>query len=131
MAASRDSWLRFVVWASFAERPIAVAVLLGGDGSQGGRAFAFHVVRSCGQRVRLQPLRDEAVHGRKKARIDPTVHCLARCAMDLAMMAAAERHNKLIADLATESALLREAQMMGILSACAHKSDRAGMGGDL
>jgi hypothetical protein len=34
--------------------------------------------------------------------------------MDLAMMAAAERHIELIADLATESALLREAQMMEI-----------------
>jgi hypothetical protein len=35
-------------------------------------------------------------------------------AMGLAMMAAAQRHGELIADLATECALLREAQMMGI-----------------
>jgi hypothetical protein len=35
-------------------------------------------------------------------------------AVDLAMMAAAERHGELIADLATKRPLLGKAQMMGI-----------------
>ena len=35
-------------------------------------------------------------------------------AMELAMMAAAERNGELVADLATKRSLLCEAQMMGI-----------------
>ena len=35
-------------------------------------------------------------------------------AMDLTMMAAAERHSELVADLATKCLLLGKAQMMGI-----------------
>ena len=34
--------------------------------------------------------------------------------MDLAMMASAQRHGELIADLAAEGAVLREAKMMSI-----------------
>ncbi len=35
-------------------------------------------------------------------------------AMDLAVMASAQRHSELIADFSTERAVLREPQMMGI-----------------
>jgi hypothetical protein len=95
-----------------AERPITFAVQLGGDGSQGGRAFAFHFARSCRQRMHLQPQRAGS-EGRINASSFPPRGFIAR-AMDLAMMAAAQRHGELIADLAANRAVLREAQMMGI-----------------
>ena len=62
--------------------------------------------------MRLQPKRTGS-DSRLNASICPPCGFITR-AMGLAMMAAAERHYELIADLAPESALLREAQMMGI-----------------
>ena len=74
--------------------------------------YAVHFVGSCWQRVRLQPERAGS-DSRINAGIFPPCGFIAT-AMDLAMMAAAQRHGELIADLATECAVLREAQMMGI-----------------
>ena len=62
--------------------------------------------------MRLQPKRAGG-NGRINASLFPPCGFITT-AMGLAMMAAAQRHGKFIADLSTESALLHEAQMMGI-----------------
>jgi hypothetical protein len=48
--------------------------------------------------------------------------------MELAMVTAAERHRGLVADLATERALLRKPQIMWICRLA--PADKAGMGGN-
>ena len=62
--------------------------------------------------MRLQP-QAPGGDGRINASIFPPCGFIAT-AMDLAMMASAQRHRELIADLTAECAVLREAQMMGI-----------------
>jgi len=62
--------------------------------------------------MRLQPERAGS-DGRINASLFPPCGFITT-AMGLAMMAAAQRHGKFIADLSTKSALLHEAQMMGI-----------------
>ena len=62
--------------------------------------------------MRFQPQRAGS-DGRIDASLFPPCGFIAT-AMDLAMMAPAQRHGELIADLAAERAVLREAQMMGI-----------------
>jgi hypothetical protein len=62
--------------------------------------------------MRLQP-QASGSDGRINASIFPPCGFIST-AMDLAMMASAQRHGELIADLAAEGAVLREAQMMGI-----------------
>jgi hypothetical protein len=62
--------------------------------------------------MRLQPKRTGSA-GRIDASIFPPC-CLVATAMDLAMMAAAERRRELIADPAAKRPMLGEAQMMRI-----------------
>ena len=62
--------------------------------------------------MRLQPQRAGG-GGRVDASLLPPGRFVA-AAMDLAMMAAAERHRELVADLAAERPMLGEAQMMRI-----------------
>ena len=62
--------------------------------------------------MRLQPQRAGS-NGRINASIFPPSDFIAT-AMDLAMMAAAQRHGELIADLAPERWVLREAQVVSI-----------------
>ena len=62
--------------------------------------------------MRLQPQRAGG-DTRINASLLPPCRFVAT-AMDLAMMAAAERHGELIADLAAKRSMLGEAQMMGI-----------------
>ena len=69
-------------------------------------------LRSCRQRMRLQPQRAGS-DGWINAGLFPPCGFIAT-AMDLAMMASAQRHGELIAHLAAERAMLREAQMMGV-----------------
>ena len=62
--------------------------------------------------MRLQPERASR-GGRIDASFLPPCRFFAT-AMDLAMMAAAERHSELIADFAAKGPVLRKAQMVGI-----------------
>ena len=62
--------------------------------------------------MHLEPQRTGA-GGRINASLLPPRRFVAT-AMDLAMMAAAERDRELVADLAAERSVLSEAQMMGI-----------------
>ena len=64
------------------------------------------------QRMRLQPQRAGG-DGRIDTGLFPPCGFIAT-AMDLTVMAPAQRHGELIADFAPERAVLREAQMMGI-----------------
>ena len=66
---------------------------------------------SCRQRMRSSQSARALILGSTPAFFHHAVH---RQRMDFAMMAAAQRHDELIADLAAEGAALREAQMMGI-----------------
>jgi hypothetical protein len=110
---SRDKWLRFIIRAWFGDRPITLGVsLISADSGNGGRAFAPHFIRTRRQRMRLQPKRTGSA-GRIDASIFPPC-CLVATAMDLAMMAAAERRRELIADPAAKRPMLGEAQMMRI-----------------
>jgi hypothetical protein len=72
--------------------------------------------------MRLQP-QAPGSDGRINASIFPPCGFIAT-AMRLAMMASAQRHGELIADLSAERAMLREAQMVR-LRAGARKSDTA------
>jgi hypothetical protein len=89
-----------------------LAFLLGADSGSGGRAIGAHFVRSCWQRMRLQPQRASS-DGRINASIFPPCGFIAT-AMDLPMMAAAERYREFVAYLSAKCAALSEAQMMGI-----------------
>ena len=72
--------------------------------------------------MRLQPQR-AASNGRIKASIFPPSDFIAT-AMDLAMMAPAQRYGELVTNLAAERAVLGEAQMVGGRDAGAHKSGK-------
>ena len=81
------------------------------------------LVGSRGHRMRLEPQRP-----RGDSRIDPgfTPPCgFIAAAVNLAMVAAAQRDGELIADLAAERAALREPQVMGIRQVVGRKSDKA------
>ena len=112
MGATRDNWLRFATRASLANRPITLGISMIGADSGEGRAIAAHFVWSCRQRMRLQPQR-----AGNDIRVDTGLlppRGFIATAMDLPMMAPAQRHGELIADLASERAVLREAKVMGI-----------------
>ena len=95
----RQYWLRFGIWAPFADRPITLGVSLTSAGSgQRGRTFEARIVRSCRQWMRLQPQRPGG-----NGRIDPDFQppCgFVAATVDLAMVPAAKRDGELIADLA-------------------------------
>ncbi len=99
--------------ASFRNRPITLGVsLISADSGNGGRAFAAHFVRTCRQRMCLQPKRAGRCC-RVNASLLPPCRFVAT-AMQLAMMAAAKRRCVLIADLATKCPPLDKAQMMRV-----------------
>jgi hypothetical protein len=72
--------------------------------------------------MRLQP-QASGSDGRINASIFPPCGFVAT-AMGLAMMAPTQRHGELIADLAAERAVLREAQVMGVCGPAAANQTR-------
>ena len=116
-------WLRFASSPAFTGEPItlgAAAIVVNG----GSRAHCVHrrFVGSCRQWVCRQPQR-AGVHSRIDTGLDPPGGFIA-AAMDLAMMAAAQRHGEFVADLAAERPVLRKAKVMGIRGAPAAAQTR-------
>jgi hypothetical protein len=121
LGANHDNWLPFVIRAAFADRTI----VLGGapiraDSGCGGRSVDTHFIWR--QWMRLQPKRAGADTGIYAGFLPPCGFIAT--AMGLAMMAPAQRHRELIADLAPKGAVLCEAQMMGICRPAAANQTR-------
>jgi hypothetical protein len=115
-----------IIVASFADLPITLgSTLIGAGSGSGGRTVDAHFIRSCRQRMRLQPKRAGTDTGVDTGLLPP--RGFIATAMDLAMMAAAQRHGELIACLPAECAVLREAQMMGVFGPAA--ADQSGLFG--
>ena len=80
-------------------------------------------VQSCRQRMRLQPQRAGG-DGRIDTGLLPPSGFVAT-AMDLTVVAPAQRHSELVADFSSKCAVLREPQMMGIGGSA--PADQAGL----
>ena len=84
-----------------------MALLISADSGRRARAFAAHLIGTCRQRMRLQP-KCTGSDGRINASICPPCGFVAG-AMDLTVMAAAQRDCEFVADFAPECAVLHEA----------------------
>src|SRR5580704_6761178 len=100
------NWLRSAILDSFSDRTIRpdTNLIRSNEG--------VRVARNCRQRMRLQPQRAGG-NGRIDTGLLPPRGFIAT-AMDLTVVAAAQRHGELIADLAAKCPALGKAQVMSI-----------------
>ena len=87
-------------------------ILIGTYSDSSGRAFEAGFVRSCRQRMRLQPQRAGG-DGRIDTGLLPPSRFIAT-AMDLTVVAAAQRYNEFVAHLAPKRTMLCEPKVMRI-----------------
>ena len=102
-----------LVWSAGGDRPITVRIAhISPSRNAGGGKFGIALSGPVRKRMRLEP---QSAGGSRRIDAGSLPPCrFVATTMNLAMMAAAERHSELVAHLAAKRRLLGEAQMMRI-----------------